>query len=145
MVKAPATARKAAMETAKVMAIVWTPRLHKLAHRFVLRVYSTATGEHSRRPPATAPRIAASSTPARSVAAQASTAAADQWHMAVLQDRVDQIIRAYRVRGHLVAQLDPLGFPRPALPELEPAFLWFHRRRFESRIFDRHDRRSAIR
>jgi 2-oxoglutarate dehydrogenase E1 component len=76
--------------------------------------------------PATAPRIAASSTPVRSVSPQASTtAAADQWHMAVLQDRVDQIIRAYRVRGHLVAQLDPLGFPRPALPELEPAFYGF--------------------
>jgi 2-oxoglutarate dehydrogenase E1 component len=52
-------------------------------------------------------------------------AAADQWHMAVLQDRVDQLIRAYRVRGHLVAQLDPLGFPRPELPELDPAFYGF--------------------
>ena len=45
--------------------------------------------------------------------------------MAVLQDRVDQLIRAYRVRGHLVAQLDPLGFPRPDLPELDPAFYGF--------------------
>ncbi len=74
----------------------------------------------------TAPRIAAPTTPARTTTPQTSaTAAADQWHMAVLQDRVDQIIRAYRVRGHLVAQLDPLGFPRPALPELEPAFYGF--------------------
>ncbi|HTQ38498.1 MAG TPA: 2-oxoglutarate dehydrogenase E1 component [Pirellulales bacterium] len=49
----------------------------------------------------------------------------DQWHIAVLQDRVDQLIRAYRVRGHLVAQIDPLGFPRPELPELDPMFYGF--------------------
>ncbi|NJN64924.1 MAG: 2-oxoglutarate dehydrogenase E1 component [Acidobacteria bacterium] len=40
----------------------------------------------------------------------------------VLQDRVDQLIRAYRVRGHLLARLDPLGLPRDAQPELEPDF-----------------------
>ncbi len=49
----------------------------------------------------------------------------EQWHFAVLQDRVDQLIRAYRVRGHLVAQIDPLGLPRPELPELDPAFYDF--------------------
>ncbi len=43
-----------------------------------------------------------------------------QLEMAVLQDRVDQLIRAYRGRGHFIAQLDPLGQPRPALPELDP-------------------------
>jgi 2-oxoglutarate dehydrogenase E1 component len=32
-----------------------------------------------------------------------------------------QLIRAYRVRGHLVADLDPLGTLRPAPKELEPA------------------------
>src|SRR6266436_354730 len=37
----------------------------------------------------------------------------------VLQERVDQLIHAYRVRGHLLAQLDPLGRPRPAQPELD--------------------------
>jgi 2-oxoglutarate dehydrogenase E1 component len=42
--------------------------------------------------------------------------------LAALQDRVDQLIRAYRVRGHLIAQLDPLGLPRPPQPELEMAF-----------------------
>ena len=49
-------------------------------------------------------------------AAAAPAAGTENWHMAVLQDRVDQLIRAYRVRGHLVAQLDPLGFPRPICP-----------------------------
>ncbi len=42
--------------------------------------------------------------------------------VAARQDRVDQLVRAYRVRGHLVAHLDPLGLPRPPHPELEPAF-----------------------
>ena len=37
------------------------------------------------------------------------------------QARLLQLIRAYRVRGHLVADLDPLGAPGPAPEELEPA------------------------
>lgn len=43
---------------------------------------------------------------------------------AELQDRVSQLIRAYRVRGHLAARLDPLGLDRPEPPELA---LQFHR------------------
>ncbi len=42
-----------------------------------------------------------------------------------LQDRVDQLIRSYRVRGHMAAQLDPLGRPRPEPPELDPALNGF--------------------
>jgi 2-oxoglutarate dehydrogenase E1 component len=42
--------------------------------------------------------------------------------VAFLQDRVDQLVRAYRVRGHLMADIDPLGRPRPGLPELDPQF-----------------------
>ena len=41
---------------------------------------------------------------------------------AVRQDRVDQLIRAYRVRGHLIAHVDPLGLPRPHPRELDPDF-----------------------
>ena len=41
---------------------------------------------------------------------------------ALLQDRVDQLVRAYRVRGHMIAKIDPLGLPRPGHPELDPAF-----------------------
>ena len=43
-------------------------------------------------------------------------------NVAVLQDRVDQLIRAYRVRGHMIANLDPLGLPRPIPPELDLDF-----------------------
>lgn len=42
--------------------------------------------------------------------------------VAGLQDRVDKLVRAYRVRGHMVARIDPLGLPRPSPPELDPGF-----------------------
>jgi len=42
-----------------------------------------------------------------------------------LQDRVDQLIRAYRICGHAIAQIDPLGLPRPVPPELDPAHYGF--------------------
>ncbi len=42
------------------------------------------------------------------------------------QDRVDQLIRAYRVRGHLIAALDPLDLPKErTYPELNPAYYGF--------------------
>ena len=40
--------------------------------------------------------------------------------LARMQDRVDQLVREYRVRGHLIAQLDPLGIARQRPPELDP-------------------------
>ncbi len=41
--------------------------------------------------------------------------------LAQMQDRVDQLVREYRVRGHLMAQLDPLGIKRKDHPpELDP-------------------------
>lgn len=42
-----------------------------------------------------------------------------------LQDRVDQLIRAYRTRGHMIASIDPLTMVRPCPPELDPAFYGF--------------------
>jgi 2-oxoglutarate dehydrogenase E1 component len=45
--------------------------------------------------------------------------------IAIQQDRVDRLIRDHLVRGHLVASIDPLGRPRPPLPELEPSFWGF--------------------
>jgi 2-oxoglutarate dehydrogenase E1 component len=43
-----------------------------------------------------------------------------------LQSRVEQLMRAYRWRGHMMANLDPLGLPRPVPPELDPAFYDFN-------------------
>ena len=45
--------------------------------------------------------------------------------VAIRQERVDQLIRNYRVRGHMIAEVDPLGTPPPKLPELDPAFYGF--------------------
>ena len=45
--------------------------------------------------------------------------------VAVLQDRLDQLVRAYRVRGHMIADLDPLGLPRDSHPELDPSYYGF--------------------
>ncbi|MEY2724387.1 MAG: 2-oxoglutarate dehydrogenase component, partial [Planctomycetota bacterium] len=41
---------------------------------------------------------------------------------AVLQERLEQLIRSYRVRGHIVAKIDPLNAERPQPPELDPAY-----------------------
>jgi 2-oxoglutarate dehydrogenase E1 component len=47
-------------------------------------------------------------------------APSDQWTGAARrQERIDQLIRAYRVRGHMIAKLDPLGETRPRPPELD--------------------------
>lgn len=40
---------------------------------------------------------------------------------AILQERVDRLIRNYRNMGHYAADIDPLGQPRMKVPELEPA------------------------
>ena len=42
-----------------------------------------------------------------------------------MQDRVDQLIGAYRFRGHMIARINPLGFPRTYPPELAPEFYGF--------------------
>src|SRR6185437_5098094 len=41
------------------------------------------------------------------------------------QDRIYQLIRLFRVRGHRIAQIDPLGRIPPTPKELEPAFFGF--------------------
>jgi len=53
------------------------------------------------------------------------TRRAREMDIAARQDRVDQLIRNYRVRGHRIARLDPLGFPPPELPELDPKYYGF--------------------
>lgn len=44
---------------------------------------------------------------------------------AALQDRVYLLTRLYRVRGHRIAQVDPLGLSKPVPPELTPEFFGF--------------------
>ncbi len=42
-----------------------------------------------------------------------------------MQDRVYLLTRLYRVRGHRIARVDPLGMPQPIPPELKPEFFGF--------------------
>jgi 2-oxoglutarate dehydrogenase E1 component len=45
---------------------------------------------------------------------------------AAFQAKVEQMIRAYRVRGHLFAQIDPLGLPpKGNIADLEPGYFGF--------------------
>ena len=57
---------------------------------------------------------------------------------AARQERVDELIRNYRVRGHIVADIDPLGRKRPAPPELSPEYYGFtpadYDRTFSTRV-----------
>ena len=46
--------------------------------------------------------------------------------VAQLQDRVDQLVRGFRVRGHLEAKIDPLGMPRETNSELKPESYGLH-------------------
>ena len=45
--------------------------------------------------------------------------------IAAIHDRVYLLIRLYRVRGHRIAQVDPLARPQPVPPELKPEFFGF--------------------
>jgi 2-oxoglutarate dehydrogenase E1 component len=45
--------------------------------------------------------------------------------IAAMQDRVYLLTRLYRVRGHRIARVDPLGLPRPLPAELTPEFFGF--------------------
>ena len=45
--------------------------------------------------------------------------------LTVFQERLDQLVRNYRVRGHNAAQVDPLDHQRPVPAELDPAFYGF--------------------
>lgn len=60
--------------------------------------------------------------------APAKAAASNRWadrEIAIIQDRVYLLTRIYRVRGHRIAQVDPLGQPRPVPPELTPEYFGF--------------------
>ncbi|MBX3423118.1 MAG: 2-oxoglutarate dehydrogenase E1 component [Pirellulaceae bacterium] len=41
--------------------------------------------------------------------------------LAQMQDRIDNLVREHRVRGHMMAQLDPLNLSNRNQPELDPA------------------------
>jgi 2-oxoglutarate dehydrogenase E1 component len=90
------------------------------------RRYFKQLGNGESSPPRLAPSFRPSSVfnpPQRN--GGAGTADLRQLETALLQDRLDQLLRAYRVRGHMVAEIDPLGMPRPHWQELDPEYYGF--------------------
>src|SRR5579863_6513724 len=83
--------------------------------------------------------VALSGQPAPAKAATPKTAPADgQNARAVAQEsiRAIQLVRAYRIIGHLEADLDPLKItPRLPHPQLDPAFYGFHDAEMDKPIF----------
>lgn len=57
-----------------------------------------------------------------------------QLEVAAAQERLDQLIRNYRVRGHILAAVDPLGTQRPSPPELDAAFYGFSEADFDKEL-----------
>ena len=53
---------------------------------------------------------------------------------AILQERLEQLIRSFRVRGHIVAKIDPLNAERPRPAELDPAFYGFTEEHMDRRF-----------
>ena len=68
---------------------------------------------------------------ARQLAESASEAPSAE---AGLQYRVGILVRAYRVRSHMVAKIDPLGLPRPTCPELDPSYYGLHEQDLDRKI-----------
>ena len=61
----------------------------------------------------------------RAVKPKAVPAAATDPVAAGLSERVNQLVHNHRVRGHIIAHIDPLGTVRPCPPELEPSYYGF--------------------
>jgi 2-oxoglutarate dehydrogenase E1 component len=60
------------------------------------------------------------------ISGSATTETPNSQSVAQLQDRVDQLVRGFRVRGHLEAKIDPLGMPRETNSELHPESYGLH-------------------
>ncbi|MEY2936529.1 MAG: 2-oxoglutarate dehydrogenase component [Pseudomonadota bacterium] len=86
--------------------------------------YENGTAQAYARVPLPVPPVSVPSPPPHVVVPEGSSSAMERTSEAVaaLQDRVDQLVRAYRVRGHMIAKVDPLGLPRPHYEELDPEY-----------------------
>lgn len=71
-------------------------------------------------------RHAPPAAPFSSVSTAPSAPAADgSQHLQLMQEKVAQLIRAYRIRGHKIADVNPLGGEKPELPRLETDYYGF--------------------
>ena len=85
--------------------------------------------------PTVAPAVEAKMT--KAIEAKAPGSSAEAVRAATLDSlRAIMMIRAYRMRGHLAANLDPLGLePKAAAPELDPATYGFSEADYDRPIF----------
>ena len=75
--------------------------------------------------PSFKPRSLFNAVPAGAAPLPAPVSDSEAGRIATLQNRVNRLVRNYRVRGHNIAALDPLGLPRPTPPELELTYFGF--------------------
>ena len=104
----------------------WDPQTRPTPERPFLRrsLFNPPGGPPAATPRPAAPRPAAPEKSAGENGARFSGQNLKDY--AALQERVDLLIRNYRVRGHIVAQIDPLGRDRGGWPvELDPDFYDF--------------------
>jgi len=80
--------------------------------------------------PATASPVATALAPSPKPPKQ-TTASNDNgvWH-----DRINQLIRSYRVRGHIIAQVHPIGETPPMPAELDPSYYGFSETDFDRKF-----------
>lgn len=75
--------------------------------------------------PASAANTSASTQISPRLQAQIEDVSSSRAEAKALQERVSRLVRAHRVRGHLLAHLDPLDLPRPYAEELDPEYYGF--------------------
>src|SRR5437867_3008476 len=94
-----------------------------------------ADGEEFRKQPTFGPSFHPSSLFNPPIESRArGTIPSEEINAAALQERVDMLIRCYRVRGHMIARVDPLEQPQSQPPELDPASYKFTQADMERRF-----------
>jgi 2-oxoglutarate dehydrogenase E1 component len=79
-------------------------------------------GEPAGKPPVLGPSFRPYSVFNPPAGRRAGEALREEPEVAGLQERVDSLIRSYRSRGHIIAEIDPLRQPKVQPPELDPAY-----------------------
>jgi 2-oxoglutarate dehydrogenase E1 component len=80
--------------------------------------------------------VAATSAPGDGPSAELAAAPFGTTSEAELHQRLDRLIRNYRVRGHRIADLNPLGREAFEVPEIEPSFYGFTEADMDRSVLD---------
>jgi 2-oxoglutarate dehydrogenase E1 component len=74
--------------------------------------------------------------PAPNAPAPAAPTAPSTESDAIFARSAEALVRSFRARGHLIARIDPLGAPRPMLPDLKPEYFGFTERDLDRPVRD---------